>query len=124
VFFQSCACGVVQFASPAADTRPLRGSSATCPRFSASFALAVGHEVEPLPDVRRADARSAQIRRPDGVTLTFQVSRNNVEPSESVAGRNLLPKANVRATLADEPEPCGPEMTLIAEASPLPARTE
>jgi hypothetical protein len=39
-----------------------------------SRAAGVGHEVEPLADVRGASARSAQIRRPEGVTLSFQVS--------------------------------------------------
>jgi len=69
------------------------------------LASGVGHEVQSLPDVRRPEARSAQIRRPDGVTRSFQVSRNNVEPSKSVLRRNLLAKNCVRAALAYEPEP-------------------
>jgi hypothetical protein len=73
-----------------------------------SSARQVGHEVQSLPDVRRPEARSAQIRRPDGVTRSFQVRRNNVEPSKAVFGRNLLAKDCVRAALANEPEPCRP----------------
>jgi hypothetical protein len=46
--------------------------------------LGVGHEVQSLPDVRRPEARSAGIERPDGVALCFQVSVNSVEPSKSV----------------------------------------
>lgn len=84
----------------------------------------VGHEVQALPDVRSPDARSAKIRRPDGVTRSFQVSRNNVEPREASRACNLLPKDDVRATLADEPVPCGPEMAVVVKAAPLPARTE
>jgi hypothetical protein len=61
-----------------------------------SNACGLGHEVQSLPDVRRPEARSAQIRRPDGVTRSFQISRNNVEPSEAVFGRNLLAKDCVR----------------------------
>ena len=39
-------------------------------------------EPEPLADMRCAKARSAQIRRPDGVTRVFQVSRYKIEPRE------------------------------------------
>jgi len=42
--------------------------------FDASKVVVVGHPVEPLPDVRRADARSAQIGHRAGVSRTFQVS--------------------------------------------------
>jgi hypothetical protein len=77
----------------------------------------VGHEVESLPDVRRADARSAGIRRPDGVTRSLQVSRNKVEPREARAARNLFAKHDVRAALADEPEPVGPEVPGVGKAS-------
>jgi hypothetical protein len=69
-----------------------------------------------LSDVRRPDARSAGINRPDGVTRSFQVSRYKVEPEESSFARNLLPKADVRATLADEPKELRPEMARIVEA--------
>jgi hypothetical protein len=44
----------------------------------------VCHEVQPLPDVRRPEARSAEIQTPDGVALSFQVSVNKVEPSKAV----------------------------------------
>jgi hypothetical protein len=69
--------------------------------------------------VRSADARSAQIRRPDGVTASFQVSENKVEPLEAVAARNLLSKDDWRATLADECEPCWPKMSRVADSAPL-----
>ena len=46
--------------------------------------LGVGHPVQPLPDVRRTEARSAGINRPAGVTRTFQVSLYKVEPSKAV----------------------------------------
>ena len=58
----------------------------------ASFAVGVGHEPKPLPDVRGTDARSAHIRNPDGVTRSFQVRLNNVEPDERVRAGNLLAK--------------------------------
>jgi hypothetical protein len=87
-----------------------------CPPRSAPAAFGDGHEVKPLPDVRRTDARSAQIRRPDGVTRTFQVSLNKVEPLESVRVRNLLTKNDCRPALLNESEPGGPEVSVIVEA--------
>jgi hypothetical protein len=81
--------------------------------FPSSTAVGLGHEEEPLSDVRRARARSWGITRPDGVVDSLQVRRNNVEPRPASRTRNLFAKNDVRATLADEPEPCGPEMTLI-----------
>jgi len=58
----------------------------------ASSAVGVGHEVESLSNMRGADARSAQIRRPDGVTASFQVRENKIEPCEPILARNLLSK--------------------------------
>ena len=76
----------------------------------------LGDEEDPLSDVRRPDARSAQICRPDGVALSFQVSANNFEPREASSARNLLAKHDWRAALADEAEPLGPEVALVVEA--------
>jgi hypothetical protein len=47
--------------------------------------------------VRRPKARSTQTRRPEGVTNSFQVSRNNVDPSKAVFFANLFAKDNPRA---------------------------
>jgi hypothetical protein len=84
-----------------------------CPKFPLgqsveSNTCGVGHPIQSLPDVRRADARSAGIDRPDGVILAFQVSANMVEPSKCVTACNLLAKDNDRAALADEFEPRRP----------------
>lgn len=59
--------------------------------------------VEPLADVRRTDARSAQIGGPDDIAQRFQVSAYSGEPVESSASRNLLSKHDWRAALCDEP---------------------
>ena len=83
-----------------------------------------GHEVEALADVRSTDARRAQIRRPDGVTRSFQVSRNKVEPPEAIRARNLLSKDDCRAALADEPEPLGPEVAVVGFSLAAPRRRE
>lgn len=40
----------------------------------------VGHPEQPLPDVRRADARSAQIGSPDGIAHRFQINSYSGEP--------------------------------------------
>jgi len=52
----------------------------------------VGHPEQPLSDVRRTDARSAQISRCDGVTQFFQVSRYSVEPQPAILRDNLFAK--------------------------------
>lgn len=68
----------------------------------------IGNEPESLSDVRRADARSAEIDRPDGVSLSFQVVLYKVEPSKAVLARNLLAKDDARVELADEVMPVRP----------------
>ena len=90
----------------------------------ASLTVGDGHEVEALADVRSTDARRAQIRRPEGVTRSFQVSRNKVEPPEAIRARNLLSKDDWRAALADEPEPLGPEVAIVRFAAAPPGRRE
>jgi hypothetical protein len=72
----------------------------------------------------RPHTRSAKIRRPDGVTFRFQVSRHMVEPAKGSRARNLLSKHDWRTALADEPKPRRPEMTGIVEAATLPGGTE
>lgn len=73
----------------------------------------VGHPVKSLADVRRTDARSAQICRPAGVVRTFQVSEYSVEPSEGILARNLLSKDRCRSALADEFPENGPEVPFV-----------
>jgi len=58
--------------------------------------------METLPDVRRAEARSAKIERPDGVVLCFHVSVYKVEPADAVFACNLLAEDCARVALADE----------------------
>lgn len=55
-------------------------------------ARGVGTPINPLADLRRADARSAQIGGPDCISTSFQVSTNSGEPFVSIAVRNLLSK--------------------------------
>jgi len=86
--------------------------------------LTVGHEEQALSAMRRSDARSRNIRRPDGVSLRLQVSRNRIEPSKSIRARNLLSKHDCRAALSDEPKPRRPEMTLVREAAALACARE
>jgi hypothetical protein len=70
------------------------------------------------------EAASWGINRPDGVTLSFQVRRNKVEPSESVVGRNLFAKDCDRLRDADEAEEFGPEMTFIGCAGSFSGNRE
>ena len=74
--------------------------------------------------MRRPEARSAGIDRPDGVTRCFQVSANKVEPSKAVCACNLLAKETLRLKLADEPRPVRPEMALITESTRAPCGAE
>jgi len=77
-----------------------------------------------LPDVRCPDAASRQTTRPDGVTFSFQVIANKVEPAVGNRCFNLFTKDDWRAALADEPEPVRPEVTGVAEALRRPCRRE
>lgn len=78
----------------------------------------MGHEPEPLSNVRCPDARSAQIRRPEGVTLSFQVILNSVKPAKGRLARNLFPKDDWRVALLDEAEPLRPEVSCVGGSCP------
>jgi hypothetical protein len=84
----------------------------------------VSHEVNPVSEVRRPEPRSRGNDRPDGVTTTFQVSLNKVEPSVSVTRRNLLAKDRDRLALADEAEPFGPKMPRVICSTSLAGDAE
>ena len=79
-------------------------------------------KVETLADMRAAEARSAQIRSPKGVTRSFHVSRYKIEPVERAC--NLLAKDDCRTALGDELEPDGPQVPLVVEALLLSRRAE
>lgn len=79
-------------------------------------AVGVGHPKKTLAGMRRADARSAQICRCNGIAQCFQVSRYSGEPSEARFARNLLAKDDCRSALFDEPVPVGPKMPLVSGA--------
>jgi hypothetical protein len=95
---------------PVPSRSPIRSFIARCASgdLLSSFATGVGHEPQSLSDMRRADARSRQYGRPAGVTLSFQVRENKVEPTVANRRFNLLAKHSVRSRLFDELEPCGP----------------
>jgi hypothetical protein len=59
---------------------------------SVAFGVGQPNKPEPLSDMRRADARSAQISSPEGVARCFHVSVYKVEPAEAVLACNLLAK--------------------------------
>ena len=84
-----------------------------------SCAIGVGHEPEPLPDVRRADARSAQIGGPEAYPISFQVSAYSGEPLPAILARNLFSKDHCRAALGDEAVKSGPEVSFVGMAFAL-----
>lgn len=63
--------------------------------------------------MRRSDARSREIERPDGVADSFQISENKVEPILPVLARNLFTKESCRSALSDEWKPRRPKMARI-----------
>lgn len=123
--------GVVGLGQPACQTtRPSKEFSGTAtfglpPSFQ-SRVVGVGHgaPVEALPDVGRAEARSAGICRPCGVARRFQVSLYKVEPSEAVLARNLLSKNDVRSALLNEPVEGWPEVPLVSKPAAFACRAE
>lgn len=74
--------------------------------------------------MRRAEARSAEIERRDGVTLAFQVSVYSVEPCKAVRARNLLSNDDARSALLNELKPGWPEVPLVVEALAEPGSAE
>ena len=95
----SVALGVFQPASKATLAKsppPLSVLPNSCLRFPLSAppvgVLGVGHPEQSLSDMRRADARSAQIEGPHGVSHVFQVSAYSGEPNAAILARNLFSK--------------------------------
>jgi len=80
------------------------------------LAIGDGHPIESLPDVRRTDARSAQICSPNGVTRFFHVSVYSVEPREASWACNLLAKDDWRLALANEVCEYWPQVPLIGKS--------
>jgi len=73
----------------------------------------VGHPEESLSDVRRPDARSAQIGGPDGIAQSFQVSAYSGEPCAASRARNLFAKCDCSFAEGDEVAEDGPEVALV-----------
>jgi hypothetical protein len=81
-----------------------------------SALIGVGHPPQTLSDVRRAEARSAQIGGPAGISHVFQINSYSGEPLPAVSACNLLSKYHWRLALGDEAEKSGPEMAFIGMA--------
>jgi len=79
--------------------------------------IGVGHEPYALPLVVRADARSWEITRPDGVVFRLHVIAKTIEPSVGNRAFNLFTKDDARAALAEELEPDRPKVARIVAAS-------
>jgi hypothetical protein len=94
------------------------------PPRSESWTVGVGHEPHSLSNVRRPDARSRETDRPDGVTFSFQVILNKIEPPVANRCFNLFPHDDRRAALLEEPEPTGPQVPLVSKPSSFACRAE
>jgi hypothetical protein len=107
--------------------QPFRSASFSAPSFVRtllSHAFGVGHEVKPVPPVRRTDAASRKIDRPDGVTDVVQVIENKVEPNKRVVRRSLLAKDDIRTALRYEVKPERPEVPLVSKPLSAACRGE
>jgi hypothetical protein len=74
--------------------------------------------------VRRAKARSRETGRSEGVTASFQVSVNKVEPAVADRCFNLFSKDNRRMALFNEVKPGWPQVPLVSNPSSFACRAE
>ncbi len=122
VSFQSLLLGVLQPAVrhatasgdicfPAAARR--RAASVVEHLHLESCAPVVGQPVKSLADVRRGDARSAQIGSCPSITHSFQVSEYSGEPLATILACNLLAKHDWRLPGVDEITEDGPEVPFV-----------
>lgn len=130
---QSLAEGVAQPASCAKSRRSFAcGPKARALAFSGSeysppalnFEVGVGHPEQPLSDMRRADARSAQIGGPDTISQCFQVSAYSGEPFTASLARNLFSKDDWRAADFDEAAELRPEVAFVRFSPSCPGAAE
>ncbi len=81
--------------------------------------MQVGHPVNSLPNVRRPDARSAQIGAPDSIAQCFQVSAYSIEPPTPILARNLFSNDDWRIALRDKAEELRPQVAGVGSTSSL-----
>jgi len=120
------------FTSPratAAFVRARRAAIASCWRSHGVpsptlLVSGVGHPPKSLSDVRRTDARSAQIGTPDGISHDFQVSAYSGAPRPSSRACNLFAKDCCRSALVNEAGELGPEVPLVCGAFTLSGNAE
>ena len=94
------------------------------PLNSESSDRGVGHPEQSLPDVGRADARSAQIGSCPLIAHSFQVSEYSGEPFTPSFARNLLAKDCWRLALADEVGEDRPQVPLVGGAKSFASGAE
>lgn len=122
----SVTTGEVGVCHPASLAQLVRVSATPrcAPVDSESSARGVGHPEEALADMRRTDARSAQIGSCPAIGHSFQVSEYSGEPFTPSLARNLFPKDHWRAALADEFPEVGPQVAGIVDALAFACRAE
>jgi len=93
-------------------------------RSTVSSVFGVGHEPQSLSDMRRTEARSRDTGRCEGVTDSFHVRLNKVEPAVADRCFNLFTKHDRRFALLNEAEPGGPEVAFVCGSGLLPGCAE
>jgi hypothetical protein len=93
-----------------------------------SIPFGVGHPesapVQSLSDMRRADARSAQIRTCGDISQCPQVIEYSGEPIPAIRACNLLAKERLRSTLRDKIMEDGPEVAFVSGSGSLSSCAE
>jgi hypothetical protein len=83
----------------------------------------VGHNPDPLPEVRRIDGTSRNTQRCCFVTETFQVRKHLVEPQVDEP-RHILTKEPIGPENGETADHFRPEIAVIILALSLPGTTE
>jgi hypothetical protein len=74
--------------------------------------------------MRCPDTASSHTVRREGVTDSFHVVLNKVDPAVLNRCLNLLPKDNPRTTLSNEIKPARPQVPLVSKPSAFACRAE
>jgi len=90
--------------------------------FFASCTVGVGHDEEPVSEVRRADGDSRYIKRPRGVAQRFKIIEDVVKDCCAYS-RNILSKHPSGPEFSNDSEVFRPEVAVVVFALSFPGKT-
>lgn len=94
-----------------------------CPNLVPLLASGVGHNPDPLPEVRRIDGTSRNPKHCDLITKGFQVSAHLLDP-QMEEPRHIFTKEPSGPENGETADHFRPEVTLVVCASSLPGTTD